>query len=86
MFWSLVGADQHLSPDPHPSLHFSPLKCIMGLERVILEWLGLFGFFLVVLPFPFCFMATCYWLKYLILCFSVLLEGESSPAPVLHFS
>lgn len=74
--------DQHLSPDPHLSLHFNPLKCVKGLGRDILEWWG--GFFLV-LTFLFCFMATCYWLKYLNLCFSMLLQGKSSPAPVLHF-
>jgi len=53
MFWSLIVADQHLSPDPHPGLHFSPLKCVTGLGRVLLEWLG-FGFFLLF--WLFCFV------------------------------
>lgn len=58
-FWSPVGADQHLSPDPQPSLHFSPLRRVMGLGRVLLEWLG-FGFFSCCFDL-FCFMATSYW-------------------------
>lgn len=49
IFWSCLGADQHLSPDPHSSLHFRPVKhvwssgvCFFVFSLVVLTFFVLF--------------------------------------------